>query len=215
MYLQYLGAVFSRALQPTVRITDGLQILAASFVALGARVAGVKMTDDVATNILAYVGMVATAFIVIRLFWAPYSLWKEDKGAIGDLKTELSKPERIVTERLAKHRAKAIMKIIEELHRVHSLYFAPNSEINELRSDALCARVLMLSYKANLPDAFRDGLTSLALEGAVRQKRRPDISRKPLDFDVIELLLAFLHGQITPEYLLSQLPQDIEAETQP
>lgn len=215
MYLQYLGAVFSRALQPTVRITDGLQILAASFVALGARLAGVKMTDDVATNILAYVGMVATAFIVIRLFWAPYSLWKEDKGAIGELKNELSKPERIVTERLAKQRAKAIMRIIEELHKLQSLFFAPPVELTLLRADALCTKIFMLSYKANLPDAFRDGLNALSDEGGIRLKRHPNVEREPQDFDVMELLQAFLHSQITAEYLLSQLPPGIEPETPP
>lgn len=105
MYLQYLGAVFARALRPTVRITDGLQILAASFVALGARLAGVKMTDDIATNILAYVGMAVTALIVIRLFWAPYSIWKDQLADSAGLRLELSRPERLELEHKASQSA--------------------------------------------------------------------------------------------------------------
>lgn len=216
MYWEYLKAVLVRALQPTVRVTDGLQILAASASPALGKLLGIKMPDTIGNDVLAYIGAAALAFIIIRFFWAPYSLWKEDKVTIVGLRDDLGKPERLVAEHIAKHRAKAVMKIIKKLHELHTHFFvdglsdARRGMIAKLGND-----IVMLSHKANLSEAFRDALHSFEAEGKMRATKNETADRKSQDFEVLDLLQAHLHGQITAEYLLSQLPPDIEPGTQP
>ena len=105
MFLIYLGEVFKRALTPTPRMTDGLQVIAASAFPAVSKFFGVKMPTDIGNDTLAYIGAATLAFIFIRLFWAPYSIWKEQIAESADLRLELSKPERLLLERLAGQKA--------------------------------------------------------------------------------------------------------------
>lgn len=210
MYWQYLGAVLARALQPTVRITDGLQILAASFVALIVRISGVKMTDDLATNILAYVGMATSAFIVIRLFWAPYALWKDDRSEISGLKLELTKPEQMIMERLARHRAKARAKLAAELEDLQTYAFAKEwSDFAINGTSERMTTIRRLQAQAGLSESFASGvawlLTYVRAEAEAPNSASND-ERKSVR--TLKALQRHLVGDLTVEDLASQLTRD-------
>ena len=91
MYLRFLALVFSRAFQPTTRITDGLQIIAASALPAAALVFGVRMPAEIGAQALAYIGLATVAFVAIRLLWAPYALWKEQIEIADKLRYELGR----------------------------------------------------------------------------------------------------------------------------
>jgi predicted permease len=115
MYFIFLWEVLKRAFSPTARVTDVLQILAASTIPAIGKFAGISLPASANDDALAYIGLIAVSFIIIRLMWAPYSIWREQAGEIGTLKLELSKPERAVVEHLAKHRAEARVELIRRL----------------------------------------------------------------------------------------------------
>ena len=121
MFLVYLGEVVKRAFSPAARLTDGLQIAVASALPAAARFAGVEMGPSTQNDALAYIGLVAVSLIVIRVLWAPYDMWREQSGLVADLKLELTKPERLITEHMAKRKAKNRIKILEHLRQVHDL----------------------------------------------------------------------------------------------
>ena len=101
MFLVYFGEVLKRAFTPTPRITDALQVVAASALPAIASFAGVKLPTTAGSEVFAYIGLAALSYFAIRLFWAPYAMWREQIGQVADLKSELSRPERLELERRA------------------------------------------------------------------------------------------------------------------
>lgn len=62
------------------------------------------MPDETATHVLAYIGMGAIAFLVLRLITAPYFVWMDEKSRADQLDKRLSgRPSRalVVSLRLA------------------------------------------------------------------------------------------------------------------
>lgn len=115
MWFVYLWEVVKRAFTPAPRVTDILQILAASTLPAITKFAGVELPANASEDALAYIGLIAVTFIVIRFLWAPYSIWKDQSSEVAQLRSEISKPQRVEMLRLAEHRADARASLAETL----------------------------------------------------------------------------------------------------
>ena len=219
MYGHYVAAVIKRAFQPTARFTDIMQILAASAAPAVAKFLGLPVPSPEDT--LAYIGAAALAFVALRvLFVAPYQVWRQNIGVIAGLRTELTKPERLELQHIAKIRAKARIKMATAIRRLQHQYFLGEGrgmiaeklehEIVRLHAQVSPSPVFTATYSAftnelmkvidiEVPDG--DGM-----EEALKHTRALTMAYK---------LGEWLQGRITDEALLSLLRQDTEPETQP
>ena len=213
MFGTYLIEVSKKALTPAVRVTDGLQILTASAAPIALPLLGVDMTEDLTTNILSYVGLVAIGFIAIRFFWAPYAIWKEQSLDNAGLRLELSKPERLVMENVARHRAKALTKIPRQLHELDKYAYYNDVAARTQATANTFIKIQSLAAQAGLKGDFHKALVKLL--GYCRQPSAVDLETARIRSDLRDHMISFVHGQITGEFLLSQLPPNIEEETQP
>lgn len=218
MYWEYLKAVIRRALQPTARVTDVLQILAASAAPAIARFFGVAVPTPDET--LAYIGAVVVAFIILRIFFAaPYQVWREQAGEIGTLKLELTKPERIEQTRLAQIRADARADIAECISAIHTtaMLGMTNPVSAQKKIATLIDRAAALSGRANCCRTFDDALVHfsiLALRKAARQGPEDSSTEGYTKLeDLGNPLLAYIHRDLTAEGLWRQLPADIAEKT--
>jgi hypothetical protein len=217
MYFIYLWEVLKRAFTATPRMTDALQILAASALPAISTAFGLRLPDDAATLVLAYIGLAALTYFVIRLFCAPYAIWKEQAGEIGNLKLELTKPERMIMERLAKHRAKARAKLAGLLEDFQTLSFS--AEWTELCLKQLAAhmtKIRRIEAEAGLPQIYIDTrgrlLHLVQKEGSIKNEDLPLHRTSSL---ILRILQSYLVGDITNEALAHQLPAYTELEIQP
>lgn len=120
MYGQYLATTVRRAFQPTARITDVMQILAASAAPAVAKFLGppVPAPDDT----LAYIGLAALTFVVLRLFFVtPYQVWRDQALEVQRLAGELAKPAITERHKLAEHRAERRSRLAQMLGEIRSL----------------------------------------------------------------------------------------------
>lgn len=214
MYWEYLKAVLARALQPTVRVTDGLQILAASASPAVGKLLGIKMPETTGNDIFAYIGAAALVFIVIRLFWAPYAIWKDQISTNAELRLELSKPERLVIEALARRRAKARVKLVQNITDVmhHSFFF---NDKNFKSKD------LAKYYKKGLALCGQSGLGDNSIRIYTRlmnyshailcEKNEHREALRDLGYNFSN----YVNGAVTYEVLLLQLPPKLETEAPP
>ena len=212
MYFVFLWEVLKRAFTPAPRVTDMLQILAASALPAAGNFAGLELPANASENALAYIGLIALGFVIIRLFWAPYAIWKEQAGDIGSLKLELSKPERMVHEHFAKLRAKARMKLSRRLSRMHLAAFARDKEDGIGRLAVHNFHVQRLAHNAGLPVQFVDAIK--ALDDLCEQRIMGKFDGDD-DFDLLDAMQRYLSNEITIESLALRLPPDIEQKTQP
>jgi hypothetical protein len=212
MYFLFLWEVLKRAFTPTPRMTDGLQIAAASALPAAAKFAGFEMAESATDDALAYIGLVALAFFVIRIFWAPYAIWREQGGEIGALKLELTKPERMIMEHLAKHRARARAKLAAALEDYQTLAFYESwSGEGATTSGKLMSKIRRLQAEAGLPDLFDDARKCLVTI-VVKEGDKPN-SELPLHRESERILTAmqqYLVGTIADEDLVRQLPPNTE-----
>lgn len=216
MFWTYLLAVFRKALSTTTRVTDGLQILTASVLPGVAKFLGVTMPESIGNDALAYIGAAALAFIVIRLFWAPYALWKEQVETVDGLKIELSKPQQMIMVRLAKHRAKARAKLAAKLEDYQTIAFSENwTDGADIRSAKAMTKIRRLQAEAGLSEAFNEGRkTLMLLVMAEANKADNAVTEKRGSQHVLELLQRHLVGDVTAEALALQLPKGTELEKQ-
>lgn len=209
MYFIFLWEVVKRAFTPAPRVTDMLQILAASALPATSRFVGIELPQNAGESALAYIGLIAVSFIIIRLFWAPYAIWRGQAGEVAGLKLELSKPERLVVEHLARHKAEAIQELKDKLVEAHLFNLAP------IGDDAKVNRLLFEIEKL----IFRAGL-SPRLHGVFERFLEYIRGRKPGSmegFDEFKFLadtIACLEGGVTIEHLARQLPQGTGQGTQ-
>ena len=214
MYFTYIWEVLKRAFTPTSRVTDMLQILAASALPAASKFAGVQLPQDANNSALAYIGLIAATYVAIRLFWAPYSIWKDQSAQLGSLKYELSRPEQLERRMMAKKRAKARMALAQTMREFQLISFQGDNA----RSDDLNTK--MVKLHSQLPD-------SLALTKAISLLhdlclKADDHEYNSMEWEKVQnkailVTLAaqsYLNGMITAEQLALQLPQDIEPETQ-
>jgi hypothetical protein len=210
MYGQYLSAVAGRALQPTTRIVEVIQILIAVAAPGIAHLAGVPMPPS--DNLFTYVGYALAAFVVFRLlFVAPYELWREQTGAIGKLKLELSEPERKEIAHMASIRAEKRLELAAELRQFHWIAF---TEIDAGTKEPLnnsYGRLLSLMGQAGVPESFDTMFGRFTDEcSALNRSRRDGDSDKNAgrySFSYIDDLTQYLHGRITAEQLALKLAE--------
>ena len=187
-----------------------LQILAASTLPALGKFSGINLPASANSDALAYIGLIAVSYIAIRLLWAPYAIWKSDKADIGELKLELTRPERLVLEHLAKLRAKARNKLAKQLYQMHLVVFSKDEDaLDQLAKHYIL--VYQLAHEAGLPQHFHeqlkifDELCELRLVGKISERE---------DFNALDALQRSLTGEITIESLALRLPQGTEQEIQ-
>ena len=190
---------------PTSRVTDSLQVVAASALPAIANFAGVELSSSAEGNVFAYIGLAALSLFGIRFLWAPYSIWKAQTETIGELERELANPERMVLERLAKYRAKDIMKLVEIAHDISMSTYRDDDERDLLISNQF-NKAHRLSSRIGLPDKF---VTCLSRFSAVCRKGRENKKDWP-HLDARDHIISFLQKKITIEQLLDQLPEIAE-----
>ena len=202
MYWIFLKEVLKRAFHPAPRITDGLQVLVASALPALGKFFGFKLPVSAGNDAFAYIGAVAGLFVVIRLFWAPYSLWKDAVEKKLMLELELKKPERMLSKRLAKEKARARVKLIEGLN---VLQFASFSTAATDKAKVNRELVKMINYAtvSGLPYEYRQfimkfGLFCREYDPAVEQSHNPT--------HITSWMAQFVHDEISLETLTEKLP---------
>jgi hypothetical protein len=217
MWFFYLWEVVKRAFTPTPRVTDGLQIAAASALPAAAKFVGLELGETASNDALAYIGLVALAFVAIRLFWAPYAIWKEQGGEIGELKLELSKPERLIVEHLARHRAKARAKLAAVLEDWQAVSFSKAwDDAAERHNTEYFSKAMRLQAEAGLSQVFQTGRRAFAL--AIREEAEATAVPNLRDMEserLLRLLQRHLVGDLTAEDLALQLPRGTVPKIQP
>jgi hypothetical protein len=219
MIWQYIGLVLSFAFRRSTIRTDVMQILAASALPAFAKFAGLKMPESASGDVLAYIGLATIAFIFLRLVSAPFFIWREQIGEIGALKLELSAPERIELERMAKLRAKKRVALAAEIRNFHWTVFGEGEPAQE-RMGRAYKRCTILMGQAGIPQSFDTAFDRLFEE---MKRARKDAAENGdrhhgggyHDFKLVDNMTDYLHGRITAEDLALRLPPDTEAETQP
>lgn len=201
MYFLFLWEVVKRAFTPAPRVTDMLQILAASALPATSKFVGLELPQNAGESALAYIGLIALSFIVIRLFWAPYAIWKDQGAEIGGLKLELSLPERLILSNLAKHRAKARVKLIKSILLMGLKSFgADKTEVS-----TACFRAVSYAHAAGYGDDVRYAITTYS--DICRYDPNNDFCGR---FDAEESLIKLFNGEITIEAVQSRLQPYIE-----
>ncbi|WP_309751736.1 hypothetical protein [Novosphingobium sp.] len=211
MYFSWLLEVMKRAFSPMPRVTDVLQILAASALPATSRFFGIQLPQNAGEATLAYIGLATLSFVAIRFFWAPYAIWKEQTVESVALKLELSRPERKVIEALAKHRAKARSKLVVALQEFFRLRHADGWEGRAEDEGAVkMDKIRKLQAEGGLSDAFNEGrhrfLKYVILEARANNDDFPNFTEA---YITLKLLQRHAMGEITAEDLLLQLPPDI------
>lgn len=208
MFLTYMGEVLKRAFTPTPRLTDGLQIAAASALPAAAQFAGVDLPQSAEGSVLAYIGLVALCLFIIRFFWAPYAMWKEQNAQVASLRLELSKPERIEFERMSKLRAKSKMKLAARLREYYWLSCQrSDAEKASAKMGLVLNDLIQLMGQADSAISFGRGV-ALLNDYAFANLLNGDDSARSISHSLICNLLDHLHGKITDEALALQLPPD-------
>lgn len=218
MLWRYIGLILSFALKRTTPAVDALQVLAASAIPAVARFAGLSMPANVSADALAYIGLAAIAFVAIKLFSAPFFIWKEQCSEIGQLKLTLSAPERLELESLAKRRAKVRLQISKSVGRMRweVARLATSTEDQKASKNAEIKGIMSkaVSLTALLPETEALGVGLRRLNecvSALNKGNKDNITQRSNKICI--LLVKYLHGQVTSEALALQLPQGIELET--
>lgn len=212
MYGQYVLAVIRRAVHPTVRITDALQILAASAAPFIPKVTGWDMPGP--NSVLEYVGAIAAGYVLLRLFFvAPYEVWREQVGELGALRLELSKPERMELARMAQIRAKKKIKLAAALHRLQSSAYLGD----KLKRDAAIwghyMDAVSLIGECGLGMVVTDAVDALYIDAVAVSDGAIKGDDSPHGFTILWSATDYIHGKITGEELARRLPQGTETRT--
>jgi hypothetical protein len=206
MFWRYIELVFSFAFRRTTPVVDGLQILAASGLPALAKFAGFRMPASASNDVLAYIGLVAVAFVLLRLLSAPYFVWREQVGEVASLKVELSRPEKIELHRLAEIRAEAKAELIQLLAAMVFTAARKNPARDRAKIGAMVDRGVALCGRANTGRAFDvafERLSHLCFDMCEAQESRGDGA---LAAEYINAMQQYLHEEIKGEALALQLP---------
>lgn len=209
MFLVYLGEVLKRTFTPTSRLTDGLQIAAASALPALANFAGYDLPPSAEGSVLAYIGLAAIALLGIRLVWAPYSLWKEQMGEAAGLRLELSKPERMVWEHLARLRAQRRLQVTRLVDEMYTCGFeGDGSKARFYKASNNCKRV---AQEAGLPSDFTYAIVALRMLSQKRMEKKMEEGNMD-DLNHVDMIYDYLNNRITIEVLKHQSTSYIAQE---
>lgn len=226
-YLGYLGRLFAFALRGSVREADKWQILTATalpsailgiaFQIAGA-LTGISVSEIDVKDYPIYLGYGLMAWVAVRFFLiGPYFLYAEQLNDAAGLRLELSKPERMVMERLAAHRAKARAKLAAELEDLQTYAFANEwGEFAIKGTSERMTKIRRLQAKAGLPPAFEECVSWLLVyvkKEAESAESLPKSKRNSVR--ILRVLQRHLVGGVTDESLALQLLQEPVLETPP
>jgi len=214
----YLGELLKRVFFPTTRGADYASVLVPLLIAAGAFFAGFKVSADTTTQVLAYLGALTVVVFLTRLFFfVPYTMWKEQTGLVSNLQLELARPERLVLEHLARHRAKARAKLSASLEDLQTMAFIEGwDEGVQTRFSNKLVKIRRFQAEAGLSAAFQQG--RFDLQAAIKREGAKPNSESPLPREsqrLLSLLQRHLIGDLTAEALALQLPPGTAPETQP
>lgn len=212
----YIGELLRRVFFPTTRGADYLSILVPVLLAAVAKFAGVEVSENAAVDALAYVGAFTLLLFIVRLFvTTPYAMWGEQVGDVAKLKLALAKPERLVMERLVKHRAKARAKLAAKLEDLQTYAYVEKWDgTAENAVSEMLEKIRRLEAEAGLPEAYLAARQRLQVF-IMREANRPnaDLGDR-LSTITLRLLQKHLMGELTAEALALQLPIGTEREKQ-
>ncbi len=219
MYWIWLSEVLKRAFTPTPRVTDMLQILAASALPAAAKFIGLELPQSAGDDALAYIGLVVACFLAIRLAWAPFAIWKDDRREVAQLKLELTKPERLELERMAKLRAKHRLKLGKQLWQMLAYLQMGQRD----RATALYSKALQSAAGCGFGNR---AFLALAHLGHVATEYDGGESHKSKSARIVAILQSYIHREEgSAERLFdlvnslegyhTQSPPGTESETQP
>ncbi|MBH1945496.1 hypothetical protein I5L01_14815 [Erythrobacter sp. YJ-T3-07] len=125
----YIGQLLEFALRGSVRQADKWQIIGATalpslLLGVAFQLAGLAVPVIEAAEFPTYLGYGLIAWIAIRFFLiGPYALYNEQLAETAQLRLELSKPERMILEHLAKKKAKNRIKLLTLLKELYNSGF--------------------------------------------------------------------------------------------
>lgn len=213
MLWRYIGLIFSFAFRRTTPAIDALQIVAASALPALAKISGLDTPERATSDVLAYIGFAAIAFVILRLLSAPYFIWSGQVTEICKLRDELSKPEHQVMDRLAKYRAKARAKLAAKLEDFQTLAFVDGWDLScDAQVGAQMASIRRLQAKAGLSEEFDTGRGLLLVIVQNEGKKSNDLSDRE-SARILRLLQDYLVGSLTAEALSLQLPPHTPLKT--
>ena len=205
MLWAYLGEVGRRAFSPTARMTDALQVVAASALPAVGKVFGLNIPATAEADILAYIGLAAVAYIAIRFIWAPYAIWKDDRVEVAQLKIELSKPERLIIENMAKIQAKKRVKLSRQIQKMHMVAFYRDGHgraIDQLNKEFIAS--IHLAQNCGLETEFSDHLEKLY--ELVKARISSDVTDGG-DFEATNIMQQYVSGLISLAELAGRMPE--------
>lgn len=216
---QYIGKVLSFTLRGSVKQADSWQILiggtALPSIIIGVffQIVGLNVPTFDAAQFPTYLGYGFLVWLCIRLLIAPFFIWREQFEESVELRLELSKPERIVLERLAKHRAKALSKLCGRIHKISLLTFIEDGSKRSVKIQKQGIKAMNLAGVSGLPREFNQVIIRYS-EVCESFKDSEQLTADQWS-DFHENIIDCINGKMTLESLLLQLPPSIEEETQP
>ena len=152
--LEYLHEILSRTFKPSVRITDGLSIMAGVAVPAFYWLQDKPVPEDILGPVSFVILTVAAGAIVLRLITAPYFIWKEDGERIDELETALAAPAHKEQELISEILARQKVEAAEEISGVMRLIQEENVPVADKK--AALAKILKYRDKFWLDDEFRE-----------------------------------------------------------
>lgn len=223
LFWQFLGRVLAFTFRGSVRQTDSWQIVAGGTalpsIGLGIiySIAGQEMPTIEQAEWATYFGYGLLTWLAIRFLLAPFFIWREQYEEAASLRRELSKPERMVLERLTKHRAKARAKLSSELEDWQALAFTAEWDaVAQRLNSEYFGKAMRLQAEAGLSEAFVQARRHFA--AAIKEEGEEAGHRKLQDRQserLLRLMQKHLMGELTAEALALQLPKDTAPETPP
>jgi hypothetical protein len=216
MLWRFIGLVLSFAFRRTTNAIDGSQVVLASALPAVAKVIGVPFAPDTSADGLAYIGLAAVAFVGLRLISAPYFVWKEQSGEIGDLRLELEKPERIELDALARKRAQARLDLAKLTGKIRwelaVLAAVEDKAARDSRGEEIRKK---LSKALAIAGLLPTSVTTVEALGCLNTACSITLSGKSTEAtiqgvnDTCMLLVGFLHGNKSADEVMAGLPREL------
>ncbi len=148
MFGQWIGAILQRIFVPAKAMGEVLQLVTALAIAGASTFFGATISEDSGARVLAYGGVAIGALLIIRLIWAPYTLWRDQARDIVLLRGRLNAPEHLIKKHMAIHQAEKRIEVLAILQSIIS-----------------ATTVVPDERKAKLGQVFSESLPTIAQAG--------------------------------------------------
>ena len=153
MFGQWIGAILQRIFVPAKAMGEVLQLVTALAIAGASTFLGTKISEDLGERVLAYGAVAIGALLLIRLVWAPYTLWRDQARDIVMLRGRLNAPEHIIKKHMAVHQAEKRIEVLALLQNVITAAMVP-LEQRKAKLNKAFTRSLPTIVQAGLPLDF-------------------------------------------------------------